>query len=155
MMTMVETLVDQLHRTFEGEAWHGDPVLTILRDVGAELAAARPLANAHSIWELVLHMAVWKDVARWRIEHSERVPTDAENFPPVTDTSEAAWQQAVARLIQAHRALVAAVTALREPQLTEEIPAGGGLSHAARLLGVIEHDVYHAGQIALLKKASR
>ena len=154
-MTVAEMLSDQLHRTFEGEAWHGDPVLTILRDVSAEQAAARPLPNAHSIWELVLHMAVWKDVARWRIEHSERVPTDAENFPPVTDTGAAAWQQALDRLIQSHRALLADVAPLDDARLAEEIPAGGGLSHAARLAGVLAHDVYHAGQIALLKKAGR
>jgi uncharacterized damage-inducible protein DinB len=154
-MKAIEFLLDQFHRTFEGEAWHGDPVLTILRDVTAEQAAARPIPSAHTIWELVLHMAVWKDVARWRIERNEKVPTDAENFVTVVDTGAAAWAQAMERLIGAHRALVIAVAQMGEGRLTEEIPAGGGLSHAVRLYGVIGHDIYHAGQIALLKKFGR
>jgi len=152
-MSEVVRIADQLKRAFEGPAWHGPAVMEVLKDVTAAQAAARPIENAHSIWELVLHMAVWKDVARWRIEHNEHVPTDDENFPPVTDTSEAAWQRAVRTLTEANTKLRDAVAAMSDEHLAEEFPAGGELSHYVRLHGVIHHDLYHAGQIALLKKA--
>ncbi len=145
-------LLDQLHRTFEGDAWHGDSVMKVLEGVTAEQAAQRPLANAHSIWELVLHMATWKNVARWRIEHNDHVPTAEENFPPVADVSDAAWRRALERLADAHLKLYDAVSRMTDEQLDEEFPPNGQLSHYVRLHGVIQHDLYHAGQIAILKK---
>ena len=152
-MSEVARLADLLQSTFEGTPWHGDSVQAILKGVTAAHAVQKPMPNAHSIWELVLHMAIWKDVARWRLELSERQPTDEENFPFVADTSSAAWERAKQRLVQAHRALCDAVAQMPENRLSEEIPAGGGLAHYARLHGVIHHDLYHAGQIAILKKA--
>lgn len=151
-MSEIPRLLDLMHRTFEGQPWHGDAVMAVLDGVTAEQATQRPLPHRHSIWELVLHMAVWKDVARWRIELDERQPTGDENFPAITDTSEEAWERAQQRLAQAHRALYNAVARMPEERLAEEIPAGGGLSHYVRLHGVIHHDVYHAGQIAMLKQ---
>ena len=76
-------------------------------------------------------------------------------FRPSTTSSAAAWQQALSRLIEAHRALVAAVSGMDDARFAEEIPGGGGLSHAGQFHGVIQHDIYHAGQIALLKKFGR
>jgi hypothetical protein len=97
-------------------------------------------------------MATWKDVARWRIERNDHVPTPEENFPPVTDTGDAAWRQAVERLVDSHRKLYDAVAQMPEERLNEEFPPNGMLSHYVRLHGVIQHDLYHAGQIAILKK---
>ena len=151
-MSEVSRILDLLQRTFEGESWHGDPVMKVLAGVTAAQAAQKPLPSAHSIWELVLHMATWKDVARLRLEHNDHVPTDQENFPPVTETSPEAWQRAVERLVNAHRLLYAAVERMPEAKLNEEFPPNGKLSHYVRLHGVIHHDLYHAGQIALLKK---
>lgn len=148
----IPRILDQLHRTFEGAAWHGDSVMKVLEGVTAEQAAQRPLENAHSIWELVLHMTTWKNVARWRIEHHDHVPTEEENFPAVTDTSDDAWRLALERLVDAHLKLYDAVLRMTEEQLDEEFPPNGQLSHYVRLHGVIQHDLYHAGQIALLKK---
>ncbi len=152
-MSEIPRLLDLFHRTFEGDAWHGDPVTKILQNITAPQAARLVLPNIHTIWELVLHMAVWKDVARWRIKHNDRQPTPDENFPAVTDPSPAAWEQAKERLAQAHRALCNSVAKMSEEQLFEEFPAGGGLSHYVRLHGVIQHDCYHSAQIAILKKA--
>lgn len=151
-MSEVARITDLMDRTFHGPAWHGPAVMEVLKDVSAQQAAARPQDNAHSIWELTLHLAAWKDVARWRIEKCEKTPTDEENFPSLTNTGEQAWKAAIAKLTAAHRELAAAVAALGAERLDEEIPAGGKLSHYVRLHGVIQHDLYHAGQIALLKK---
>jgi len=153
-MTNSVRIADLMERAFHGPAWHGPAVCELIKDLSAHVAAAKPLANLHSIWELVLHLAVWKDVARWRLEGSEQVPTDDENFPPVTDTGESAWHKALARLKTAHEQLREAVLTASDEKLEEEIPAGGGLTHFVRLHGVIHHDLYHAGQIALLKKLS-
>ena len=86
-------LADQIRRAFEGEAWHGDSILELLSGVDAKTAAAHPIKNAHSIWELVLHIAVWDDAVRRRTGGKAVTVTDAESFPPVKDTSEAAWRK--------------------------------------------------------------
>ena len=77
----------QIRRAFEGEAWHGDSVLEILAGVSAAAAARQPIASAHSIWELVLHIATWDSVAVRRADGEAVQPTDAENFPAVKDPS--------------------------------------------------------------------
>src|ERR1700685_1416006 len=87
-------IADQLHRSFDGEAWHGDALFEILEGVTADRASARPIKSAHSIWELVLHIAAWDDAVRQRLGGVAVTLSDAENFPPVTDTSEAAWRAA-------------------------------------------------------------
>ncbi|MDD5087608.1 MAG: DinB family protein [bacterium] len=153
-MTNSARIADLMEHTFHGPAWHGPAVCELLKDLPAHVAAAKPLANVHTIWELVLHLAVWKDVARWRLEGNEKVPAGEENFPPVTDHSEVSWHKALARLTTAHEQLREAVLAASDEKLEEEIPAGGKLTHFVRLHGVIHHDLYHAGQIALLKKLS-
>jgi uncharacterized damage-inducible protein DinB len=151
-MSETERIADQLRRAFDGDAWHGDSVLEILRGVDAKTAAAHPIAGAHSIWELVLHIAAW-DGAVLRRMHTD-VPvklTDAENFPPVADTSVAAWRKAVAQAKKVHEELVAAVSAFPDSRFSAIVP-GKDYDFTHMLLGVGQHELYHAGQIALLKK---
>ena len=152
MVSEVERIQEELKRAFEGEAWHGPAVLELLRDVTAHQAAARPLAGAHSIWELVLHIAAWESAGRRRLEGDRAQLSDEENFPPVNDTSEAAWQQTIEALKNGHRELRDAINRLDESRLDEPI-LDGMRSVYITLHGVIQHDLYHAGQIALLKKA--
>lgn len=151
-MSEVQTLRTQFSRHFVKDCWAGPTVLEVLEGVAAEEAAAKPVGNMHSIWELVLHMATWMDVGRWRIEHNEHVPTDAENFPPVPDNSDMAWQAAKQTLKSSYDKLVNAIEGMSDEQLQAQVPAGGGLTHLDRLHGVIQHNMYHTGQIALLKK---
>ena len=152
MAREVERIQEELQRAFEGEAWHGPAVLELLRDVTAQQAAARPIAGVHSIWELVLHIAAWESAGRRRLEGDRAQLPDEENFPPVNDTSEAAWQQTVEELKNGHRKLYDAIAGLDESRLDEPI-LDGMRSVYITLHGVIQHDLYHAGQIALLKKA--
>jgi uncharacterized damage-inducible protein DinB len=152
-MSDVENLVEQFRRSFVEDCWAGPTVLQVMEQVTAEMAKAKPVANVHSIWELTLHMATWMDVGRWRVEHNEHVPTDDENFPPVTDSTDAAWEKARQTLRDAYDNLVDAIEEMTDGQLQEQIPEGGGLTHLVRLHGVIQHNMYHAGQINLMKRA--
>src|SRR5579859_8084280 len=89
-------IADQLRRAFYGEAWHGPALIELLADVDACTAAARPLANAHSIWELVLHVAAWDNAAIIRLDGEKCQPTGSDNFPPVSKPTEAAWRKTIA-----------------------------------------------------------
>ncbi len=147
-------IADQLRRAFDGEAWHGDSLFEILKGVTAAQAAAHPIAGAHSIWELALHIAAWDGAVRRRMGGSAHEPSEAENFPTVRDASEAAWQRAQAEVRRAHEELVAAVAATADARLDELVPGKEGAHYTFyyMLHGVVQHEIYHAGQIALLKK---
>jgi uncharacterized damage-inducible protein DinB len=154
IMSEIERILDQLKRAYEGNAWHGPSVREVLAGVTAVQAHARPLQNAHSIWELVQHIAVWEDVGRRRLT-GDRAPiaiSSPEDWPPPEDTSEVAWEQAKAALDRGHQALVDAITNTPESRLDEPIFEGMSTVYVT-LHGVIQHDLYHAGQIAILKKA--
>lgn len=90
-MKEIARIADQLSRAYSGKAWHGPSLKFLLRGISAEQAAARLIPSAHSIWELVLHIAAWDRVACQRILGGKRTSLPAkENFPEVTDSSEAA-----------------------------------------------------------------
>ena len=146
-------IAEQLRRAFEGEAWHGPAMLELLQDVDAARAAARPVPEAHSIWELVLHVAVWDAVACRRLAGEKCQPTGAANFPPMPKPSEAAWRKAVAQAKRAHEVLVKTVAALPESRLRERVP-GKKYDFYFMLHGVAQHELYHAGQIAIMKKCN-
>src|SRR5260221_5501868 len=147
-------IADQLRRAFEGEAWHGDSVFEILKGVTAAQAAARPIKSAHTIWELVLHIAAWDGAVLRRMGGVAVTLSDAENFPPVMDASDGAWRTALAQARQVHEGLVAARAALPDSRLYETVPGKEGAHHTFyyRLHGLVQHRLIHAGQIALLKK---
>ncbi|HEX9869962.1 MAG TPA: DinB family protein [Candidatus Tectomicrobia bacterium] len=152
-MSEIQRIEDQLRRAFEGNAWHGPAVRELLADVTAAQAAGRPLPNAHSIWEIVLHMATWERVVYRRLQGETVVNLPMEqDWPPVRDTSAAAWHQAVRDLEQANHDLRAAIAQLTEARLADMAP---GKDHSVYVMlhGIIQHDLYHAGQIAVLKKA--
>ncbi len=154
-MSESSRIADQLRRAFDGDAWHGDSVLEILNGVTAAQAAARPITHAHSIWELVLHIAAWDGAVLRRLGGVAVELSDAENFPPVKDTSEAAWRKALAEVRRVHQDLVSAVLVLPDSRLDDMVPGKQGAHYTFyyMLHGVAQHELYHAGQIALLKKA--
>ena len=133
--------------------WHGPALADLVGDVSAQDAAAKPVAGAHSIWELVLHMTSWTEIVRQRLASLSMIDaTPEEDWPPVKDASADAWRAAVERLKAAHRELAEDVTALDDSRLIGRVP-GREHSVLAMVHGIIEHDAYHGGQIALLKKA--
>jgi uncharacterized damage-inducible protein DinB len=155
-MPEANRIADQLRRAFDGDAWHGDSLFEILEGVTAAQAAARPIASAHTIWELVLHIAAWDGAALRRLGGAAVELADAENFPPVSEVSDAAWHAATTQLRNTHQDLVAAVVDLPDSRLFEMVPGKHGAHYTFyyMLHGVVQHELYHAGQIALLKKAS-
>jgi len=152
-MSEIEQIVEELKMAFEGEPWHGPALMEIVAGVDAKAASAHPIAEAHSIWELVLHIAAWERAINTRIVRRKALQlNDQENFPTVTDASEAAWRQAIEKLRQDHRELVATTSGLSESQLSEQVP-GKPYDIRFMLHGSAQHVAYHGGQIALLKKA--
>jgi len=153
-MTEIERILDQLKRAYEGNAWHGPSVREALAGVTAAQAHARPLANGHSIWELIEHIAVWESVGRRRLEGDRAAIeiSSTEDWPPPDDTSEAAWEQAKAALDRGHKALREAIARTSDARLDEPILEGMSTVYVT-MHGVIQHELYHAGQIAMLKKA--
>ena len=153
-MTENERLLDQLRRAYRGGAFHGPAVFEILEGVSAETAAAKPLAGAHSIWELVRHVATWNRIPVQRIRERRAIdPIDAENFPVVGDPSESAWSAAKQELSASADDVAATIEALPAERFAEIVP-GRTYTVVAMLDGVIQHALYHAGQMALMKKAS-
>ena len=143
----------QLKAAYRGPAWHGPSLLENLTGVTAEIAAAHPIANAHSIWEIVLHVAAWETAAAQSIERGEGVFLEGTaDWPPVTDTSEAEWKSALEQLDRAQTALIGAIEKLPDEKLDEKIPPRD-FTFYVLLHGVVQHNLYHAGQIAMLKKA--
>lgn len=151
-MSEVRRIASQLKRAYEGQAWHGPSLKEILAGVTAEQAARRPLADAHSIWELVLHISAWESAARRRLEGVYVDNPDEGDWPAVEDPSETAWQNTLAQLERQHLELRGAVARLSDEQLDKPLAAGKPSAYFT-LHGVIQHTLYHAGQIALLKKA--
>jgi uncharacterized damage-inducible protein DinB len=146
-------LADQIRRAAGGDAWHGPSLAELVDDVSAAEAAAHPFAGAHSIWELVGHITTWTDVARRRLAGAQAEPTEAENFPRATTVTPNAWAAACDAALEAHEALARAVEALPSAELLRMPVPGQTYSAYVLLHGVVQHTLYHAGQIALLKRA--
>jgi uncharacterized damage-inducible protein DinB len=158
-MSEIARIIDELEREHAGDPWHGSPLHGILDGIDAAQAARKPLTGAHSIWELVLHVAGWKrEVAKRAAGGAASEPPDGD-WPEVGAPTAERWNKALADLESAHRDLTAAIAALPEQKLFEptndprDRPLGAGVSYYVLLHGVVQHDVYHAGQIAILKKA--
>lgn len=142
----------QLKSAHQGSAWHGPALNELLTGVTAAQAAAHPLPGLHSIWELVNHLAAWEAIVRQRLRGEEvsNVP-DETNFPPVTDASESAWQAVLQQAAAINQTLRDTLQAAGDERLNEPAP---GKQHTLyfEVHGALQHTLYHAGQIALLKK---
>ena len=152
-----ERLADHLRRSVSGPMWHGPALWEVLEHVPAGIASARPIAGAHSIWELVLHIAVWAEIADERVHgRSLATPPPSEDFPAVADFSTECWNAAVARLRASYMQLAETTAGLSDEELAASVPTSGPPHTVLDLLhGVIEHGTYHGGQIALLDRAAR
>jgi uncharacterized damage-inducible protein DinB len=159
MHSIAAQLSNHIKRAVAGPMWHGPSLDELLANVSSDQAAARPIPGAHSIWEIVLHVTAWAEIALARL-HGQRNgdPAPDEDWPPVSGSdsksgSDAAadWHAALDRL----RENIALATDTRrlEPSAFEDKVAGADYLVSNLLHGVIEHATYHGGQIALLKRA--
>jgi uncharacterized damage-inducible protein DinB len=160
-MSETARIVEELEREHAGDPWHGSSVTDILKGVSAEEAAARVLPGVHTIWELVLHMTAWKNEARERLSGAPAGEPAEGDWPDMGPGTPERWYDTLQRLDAAQIALVSAVRALPEARLLEpandlrDRAAGTGLSLYVLLHGIVQHDAYHAGQIAMLVRAIR
>lgn len=155
------SLLDDIRHAHNGAPWHGSSRAAILADVTLEEALVRPAPGAHSIFELVLHMTAWtREVAR-RVRSAVAREPEMGDWPRVPGHDARAWTGALEDLEAAHREIVSALAAFDVDRLDERLgeardPAlGTGMTFGTMLRGVVQHDAYHSGQIAIIKKIIR
>ena len=149
-MSEMARIARLLEQTFEGKPYYGPSVLGALARVTPAVAASKPQWSAHGIWELVTHLTAELTYARAVIDGTAGPwIAGATTWPAITDTSDAAWQQAVTELKRANRALVRAVKHLSDDVLDKK-PIHVRGPFYLMLHGTMQHNIYHAGQISLL-----
>lgn len=151
-MTRVAEIIDQLHRSLEGDAWQGPSIREIVEDVGAAAAAAHPVAGAHSIWEVVHHVTAWVRAVHARVLGNVAELEGEADWPPVRDASAKAWTAAIEDLRRAQSDLIATLKTLSDGDLEAPVP-NRDYDRSHLLLGLVQHHAYHAGQMSLLKRA--
>jgi len=152
-MNESKRLASQLERALNGGAWHGPSWREALEGVTREDALHRPIPEAHSIAEIVLHFTTWQDVVRRRLEGESPQVSDAEDWPTAVFPDEAAWSAAVARLFDTGRSLREVIERFPVERLEEQRP-GVDDTWFALIIGQLQHMLYHGGQIGLLRKAT-
>ena len=154
-------LADQVLLAHDGPAWHGASLAENLHGITPQEAAARPIPGAHSIWEIVLHVAGWAGEVRRRLEGGEPDMPVEGDWPAVGDTGARAWADARDRLRESHERLAEAIRTFPETRWSDRVggerdgPLGTGTTHAAMVSGLLQHSGYHGGQIGLLRRALR
>jgi uncharacterized damage-inducible protein DinB len=157
-MSEASRLIDQFDRAHDGDPWHGSPIKQILKGVAAEEAARRPPNGAHSIWELVLHVTGWRNEVARRATGEPAGEPAAGDWPPIGDPTAEGWAAALAALDDSHAQLVNVVRGMSDEHLLKATndprnrPLGTGVSYYQLLHGIVQHDAYHAGQMAIVKK---
>jgi DinB family protein len=154
---LIALLLRVSDQAYDQKSWHGTTMRGSLRGLTAEEALWRPAPGRHNIWELTLHAAYWKYAVRRRLADEvigsfERRPS---NWPAIPDPPDAkAWKRDVAYLDGEHRRLRAVIAGLTPPVLSKRSPKGVW-TYAEEIHGVAAHDLYHTGQIQLIKRLMR
>mgnify|MGYP003576406878 FL=1 len=149
----VRLLLEVFDQAYAAPSWHGTPLKGTIRGITARQALWRPGPKRHCIWDLVLHTAYWKCVVRRRLLRDPKIsfPREGANFPALPDKpNDAAWKRDRALLDDQHRLLREGIARLQPAHLTRR----GWRSKSrvkAEIYGIASHDLYHAGQIQILK----
>lgn len=152
-MTDLPLLSRLLREAFSGEPWHADSFRDLVIDVPAELAAARPIPGAHSIWEITLHCDAWMRILRLRLLGApDETPPPATDYPAVGEASAAAWQAAIENLEEAERRLREQILQQAGGRFDPGAPGYDARMHE-QLLGGIAHLAHHGGQVTMLRRA--
>jgi hypothetical protein len=156
----IALLVRLIDEGFDARAWHGTPLRGAVRGVPAARAAWRPAPGRHNIWEIAVHCAYWKYAVRRRLTGEKRgtFPLKGSNWfvrpSPGEAATDAAWKRDVALLIDEHRMLRRAIAEL-QPAGLHRVSRGSRYTPVAFAQGIAAHDLYHAGQIQILKRLAR
>ena len=151
-MSGIYRILDQMDRAFAGDAWHGPSLMRLLEGLSSEDASKHPVSGGHSIWELVHHIGAWKTIVDQRLRGEPADVSPHRDWPPVWEVSDAEWKRALEDLAESHARLRQAAEGLKDDQLDQKA-ASTTESRYILLHGVVQHDLYHAGQIAVLRKA--
>ena len=158
-MTEISRIADQFRRAHDGDPWYGTPLTQILDGITAPEAAAHPLPGAKSIWEVLLHITAWIGETTQRLRGRAPGPPPEGDWPPVTETTAEAWEQAKQALARAHEELQRELVSTPDERLGQTVggpsrdrPQGTGISFYVLLHGVLQHNVYHTAQIASLRR---
>jgi uncharacterized damage-inducible protein DinB len=152
-LSLLLTIIDQ---AFDHKSWHGTNLRGSIKGMKAEDAARRPSPERHNIWEIVLHAAYWKYIVRRRLLSEARgsFPLKGSDWfkrPEGVEPMEAEWKKDVALLVETHRTLREAVAQMK-PDEIHHTPSDSKVSNLELITGIASHDLYHAGQIQLLKR---
>jgi hypothetical protein len=153
----IQVLLSVIDQAYDHKSWHGTNLRGSIRGLPAKLAAWRPAPNRHNIWEIVVHAAYWKYAVYRRLTGEPRGSFSLKGsnwFVRPHETTEAAWKADIALLADTHKSLRAAIADM-ETNALYKIPAGSKLDNFTLISGIAAHDLYHAGQIQLLKRLAR
>jgi uncharacterized damage-inducible protein DinB len=150
-MSEINAMIKHYDQILSGDAWHGDPVWQILDSISAHSAAARPLPSAHTVWEIVAHMTFWEGVVTKRLQGERAGLVEELNFPPMPEITETNWHKTLDEFRASNASFRSALKQL-DPSKLQQLTAAGKRTYWEEAQGIIEHHLYHAGQIALLKK---
>jgi hypothetical protein len=147
-------LIDLLDEGFRKRAWHGTNLMGSIRGLEPDTAAWRPAPGRHNIWELIVHCAYWKYTVTRRLTGAKRgsFPYEGSNFFTRDGGTADDLRRDVRLLRRCHRDLVDAVSKVKPKDLGKRPPLGKRWTREESIRGVACHDVYHAGQIQLLKR---
>ena len=155
--SLTALLVALYDQGFDRRAWHGTPLAGALRGVSAKEALWRPRRNRHNIWELVLHAAYWKYIVRRRLTHDTEIsfPRRGSNWIAVPARPDArSWKRDLALLREQHLLLRNAIARFPTALLSARAWRSQW-TNVATIYGIASHDLYHAGQIQLLKRLQK
>jgi hypothetical protein len=152
----LDMLLDVVDQGFDRQSWHGPNLRGSIRGVTHRQAVWRPRPERHNIWDHVLHAAYWKYTVRRRIlgERRGSFPIKGSNWIKPRETTAAAWRRDVQLLVETHESMRAAIADVASTQLPKRLP-GSKATYFFTISGVAAHDVYHAGQIQLLKRLQK
>jgi uncharacterized damage-inducible protein DinB len=150
-MSEITRILNHYDAVLNGSPWHGDPIWQILDGISAETAAARPLKGSHTIWEIVMHMTFWEGVGTQRLAGQRAGLVEELNFPAMPAPTSQNWEQTLGQFRASNQQFRGALAKL-DPARLDDLSAAGKRTYYDEAHGVIEHDIYHAGQIALLRK---
>lgn len=156
----LDALRHDLHEVYDGNPWHGSSIKSVLSGVSAETAALRSIPRAHTIWEIVLHMAGWTREVSSRVRGNPPKSPQQDWPPQKAEAGEKGWRAAQEELAQAQQEIEQLVDKLKAQDLVRWIgdqrdpSLGAGVTVGTLIRGLLEHHTYHEGQIAILKRAA-
>jgi len=150
-MSEQERIADQYSRLFNGDSWIDVNIMDTLASLSHKQAAAKPFREANSIWQIVNHLVSWRETVVKRIK-GENIPSPEHNFfLPVADTSEAAWEKTITDFETSQQAWLTALKVMT-PGEVEQVYTPRNQTNYELIMGILQHDAYHLGQIVILKK---